>query len=230
MRNQPITEIMSTVLQPRRISSLRSNLNASASTADLTRSRSTSHASAGGWFIQISLYEPALTKLSGPSENLYVYNINNAEIWSTLYCKEMKKQTIIEGWLKLVSGGYYTHALTLKPNSTKTCDFSDNVLFERLYRFHGLFDDALVGRRFYEEKNKHLRTQIIAVAEGNNDTGHLHCAIRVHETLLSKLNEIFPTDLTNAKLKAPFDVGISTIWLPSVPRYWFNKTGASSPL
>ena len=80
MRNQNIPEAVVTNLQPRNNVSFQGNLEAATSSADLTRSRSTSHASAGGWFIQISLYDPALNKLSGPSESVYYYKLNNADI------------------------------------------------------------------------------------------------------------------------------------------------------
>lgn len=84
-----------------------------------------------------------------------------------------------------------------RTENISTCNFNDKVLFDKLHRFHGLLDRDIVGRRFNEQKNKHLRTQIIAIAEGNEDTGHLHCAIRVHETRIQKFNEIFPVGVVN---------------------------------
>lgn len=63
---------------------------------------------------------------------------------------------------------------------------SDEMLFSRLERFATLFDRKLVGRRFNEQKNSHLRTKFMAVAEGDRTTGHLHCAMKVHPDRAAK--------------------------------------------
>lgn len=80
-------------------------------------------------------------------------------------------------------------------------NFSDSVLRSKLWKFHGILDRSLVGRRYHKPQNKHLRTQIIAVCEGNNLTGHLHCAIRVHESRLEKFNMLFPEAVSNSEGK-----------------------------
>tara|TARA_R110002124_G_C8972960_1_gene515411 strand:+ start:3162 stop:3638 length:477 start_codon:yes stop_codon:yes gene_type:complete len=109
----------------------------------------------------------------------------------------MKNQTLKGGYVELISNGYYTHALTLKPNS-KTFHFSDATLFRKIGEFHNLLDKKLVGCRFHKEKYRHLRTEIIAVCEGTKYTGHIHCAIRVHDSKLPKFRAMFPSDLTKS--------------------------------
>ena len=143
----------------------------------------------------------------------------------------MISTNIKDGYIKLITDNQFTHAMTLKPNSTSAASaspafritsgnerfqltssttsknakvqywngsFGDNILFSKLHRFHGLLDRALVGRRFNEAQNAQLRTKIIAISEGTKATGHLHCAIRVHESRLTRFNLMFPTDLTNS--------------------------------
>lgn len=141
---------------------------------------------------------------------------------------------IKSGFSELIANGSFTHAMTLKPNSTKLAaagptfritssnekfqltaanssiqrtqnipnfNFYDKILFDKLYKFHGLIDSKIVANRFHQLKYTHLRTQIIAIAEGNADTGHLHCAIRVHETRIPKFDTIFPANIANAEGK-----------------------------
>lgn len=96
---------------------------------------------------------------------------------------------------------YQLTALTIKPDGQqewRNDSFADRILFAKLRKFHGYLDRRLIGARFHLAKNAHLRTKIIAVCEGTKETGHLHCAISVHETRLPKFREMFPSDLTHS--------------------------------
>jgi len=85
-------------------------------------------------------------------------------------------------------------SLAQKASAQREISYTNDALFSRLERFAMLFDRRLVGRRFNEPKNRHLRTKFVAVAEGNTTNGHLHCAIKVHPERSAKFSAMCSAD------------------------------------
>ena len=135
----------------------------------------------------------------------------------------MNKNSLKDGFKKIIVNGDYTHAITLKPNaksssviydcyrintdetkrrianaslnrtatSNPISGFSENALRQKLIGFLARLDRRLLGPRFNLPQYDALRSQAFVITEGSGMSAHLHGVVKVHDSRMLAINELF---------------------------------------